>query len=158
MNLDEHYDRVIRFNKLANKLEKNVLTWEKDWKNQLGLVKEEFQELIVATEDNNLEGIIDGLADVFVTYSKLLHLVKLKGVDIDEALQLVCENNMTKIISDVDVAEQTMLHYQQQGLACYVDKYEGGLGVYYTVKRLQDQKILKPLGFKSVDLSGVFKW
>lgn len=121
--------------------------------NQASRVLEEVQETIDDSLDENLLGVIDGVADVMVTALGLYQQLQRCGVDVEEALSRVCDNNLTKFHRDPEEAQKTLEFYQKQNIETFVRmiKLEDG-EEYYGVLRKSDQKLLKPYDFKSVDL------
>ncbi len=66
----------------------------------------------------------------------------------DEAFALVHESNMTKVCITEEQAVSTVKWYTEQGIECYyelVDKY-------FIVYRTEDNKILKAVSYKPVNL------
>ena len=77
---------------------------------------------------------------------KLEHL----GVDMNKAMRDTAYNNLTKYPSDEYIAIQTAQKYEQEGKQVYVEyKFEYEL---FVIKDMKD-KVMKPVGFESNDLS-----
>ena len=62
----------------------------------------------------------------------------------------VASNNLTKMPFDLETAIATVEYYKQQGIEC---KYEYNETYDRYVIRDQNNKVRKPLGYVSVDLS-----
>ena len=59
-------------------------------------------------------------------------------------------NNATKVCDTLESANSTVNHYRDLGTNCYVQYIKAF--DHYVVKRCLDDKVMKPLGFKSVEL------
>lgn len=109
---------------------------------RLSLIKEEFEELMKAVEENDeieeRDAIIDmiyvlgGLA-VERGYSDLL----------DDDFNMVHDNNMSKFCRDEEDARLTVAHYKRQNVNCSYEQH----GEFYVVKR-EDGKILKSITWR----------
>ena len=134
--------------------------------NALQRVEEEACEGIDAYLKMKLEGgdveefrqhLLDSVVDIFVVYARLYQLMENNpSFNLHEAIKRVCENNLTKFPTDKQVAEDTLNMYAEQGVECYIatTEYEGI--TYYAIKRVSDNKFLKPVGYESVDLNGCY--
>ena len=107
--------------------------------------------------------LLDGVCDIEYTLAKLKAELKNAGFDYDEAIARVCNNNNSKNINveqpeDIilkynNVLEKTFDYYNTHGDDVDIYYYEGDYGKFGTIKRLKDDKVMKPLGFQSVDIS-----
>ena len=134
--------------------------------NALQRVEEEALEGIDAYRDMVLKGdsveefrqhLLDSVVDIFVVYARLYQLMENNAsFNLHEAIQRICENNLTKFPTDKQVAEDTLNMYAKKGVECYIaaTEYEGV--TYYAIKRVSDNKFLKPVGYENVDLAGCY--
>lgn len=67
-----------------------------------------------------------------------------------EDFKKIYENNMTKVVHDPKVLEETLDMYHQKGVDVYAEKVMP-YG-HWVVKRQGDNKIMKPSNFRSVEL------
>ena len=61
----------------------------------------------------------------------------------------IYENNLTKTCDTFEDAVKTVAMYQEKGVECFIDSHPLG---WYVVKRLSDNKVMKPWDFVSVEL------
>jgi hypothetical protein len=134
------------FNLYAGNLKDVTLDSLKD---QLKVLQEEVRETGEALDENNAVEVLDGCIDVLVVVMGMLHKLDRKGINTSLAMKLVGENNLTKVLQDYTIAEQTV---SESKVPLYI--YPSPLKDVFVVKRQGDNKIMKPKGFKSVDLSG----
>jgi len=117
----------------------------------INLMKEELEETIAATEDNNPEGILDGLADLIWVTCNWAHM---NNLDLISMLKKVEESNYSKFCTSLDEAVQTVEAYENgthwDKLDVKVKCYFDIVGDYYIVKR-KDGKILKSINYKPVN-------
>lgn len=145
--LNEFYESVKLFNNLAGNNDVSI----KGFKTQQKVVFEEcIKEVEEALNENNpvklLDGVVDGLYVVFGQLQKL----ELLGCDIEGAIKQVCEDNLTKFTTKEEVAQASVLHYNSQNINVsysYNPEYKR-----YVIKD-SNQKIRKPVGFTSTDLT-----
>lgn len=64
---------------------------------KLGLIQEEFEELLEGVANNDLEEIADALADLLYVVYGVGHLY---GINLDRCLDIVHTSNMTKLGED----------------------------------------------------------
>jgi hypothetical protein len=110
--------------------------------NQISFVFEELCETITAFESGDTVGLVDGCIDTTITILGLVQKLEAAGYNMAESFKRINENNMSKYIP-----KGKPLVYPK-GLTAYYNKK-------YNVYVLKDEsgKIMKPTGFKSVDLS-----
>ena len=143
--LEELYDSVVTFNQLANTSSK-----KKDIINQLKLIKEEVNELEEAITNNDAVKTLDGVIDIlYVTLGELYKLESL-GIDVEGAIQQVCDDNATKFPSSEQEAKDTVLYYENQGVKALYN-FNKVYGRY--VIKDSNQKVRKPINFIPTDLS-----
>ena len=120
-----------------------------------------YTEMVLNLNSGDVEDfrqhLLDSVVDIFVVYARLYQLMgNNPSFNLHEAIQRVCENNLTKFPTDKQVAEDTLKMYAEQGVECYIvaTEYEGV--TYYAIKRVSDNKFLKPIGYESVNLAGCY--
>lgn len=144
----EFVSNVNDFNYFAGKVEKPLSY--KALKNQSKRIEEELNELYYkGVADNNPKEILDGIVDVLVTSFGLAQLLEANGYNVAKAMQKIATNNMSKILGDFELANDTVKMYQDKGEDCYIKNVED----CFTVLRRSDDKIMKPIGYVSVDIN-----
>lgn len=134
------YQQVKKFNEIAGTLDNPTLETV-DLYNSLGF--EELSESIAALEENNPIEILDGALDEFYIICGKLQILEKLGYDVEEGLKRVCDNNLTKF-PPVEKADSI---WPEEYKKFYNDKHN------VIVLKNQAGKIMKPPGFKSVDIS-----
>lgn len=147
-----------------NKMSKDIAKWnqrcgnfdvEKDTdsfeifyavKKQLEQVLEEVQEGIDACEEDDEQGMLDGIIDVLYTALRLKSLVE-KRYDIMAGCKAVVDNNKLKITKDEEEAADWYVPEDYQRVATTID------GVQWWCIKDDNDKIRKWAGFPKVDLS-----
>jgi hypothetical protein len=136
------------FNEIAGK---HKLTTLNDIYFQYNLILEETKEIKEKGIDkNNAKEVVDGVVDVLVTALGLAQKLEYLGVDMNKAMRDTAYNNLTKYPSKELTAIQTAQMYEQDGVQVVVEynsEYE-----LFVIKNLKD-KVMKPIGFESNDLS-----
>jgi len=144
--IEKLFNDTYDFNLYAGNLKDVTLDSLKD---QLKVLQEEVRETGEALDKNNAVEVLDGCVDVLVVVMGMLAKLARKGIDVGQSMKLVGENNLTKVLQDYSIAEQTVA---ESKVPLYI--YPSPLKDVFVVKRQGDNKITKPKGFKSVDLSG----
>lgn len=91
---------------------------------QMNLLREEFLELAEAYDDKNMTEVLDALVDIQYVFFGMVHRFGLQEEFI-KAFDLVAKNNLTKVL---DKDNKVIVQFREDG------------------------KILKPEGYKKVDL------
>lgn len=162
-------EEVIKFNTISGKMKTgnyNTDEWWKDLKNDALRVKEELNETLEAIKNKDSLELLDGVCDIEYTLAKLKAELKNAGFDYNEAITRVCNNNNSKnvnveqpeylegtIFESSHILATTYNHYNTYGDDVDIYYYEGEYGKFGTIKRMKDDKVMKPLGFQSVDIS-----
>lgn len=114
------------------------------------LIEEEFKEVAEAYEEGSLEHLSKELADLLVVvYGAFYRL----GLNADLIFALVTESNFSKFCKTEEEAQETVDYYndkEHNGFA-YLEKTQG----LYVVKRTEDGKVLKSLGYFKPNLSAI---
>lgn len=136
-----------KFNSIAGK---DNLVSQQDLLEQGELINEESFETFTGLENNEPVEVLDGLVDTYVVLDGMRQKLENLGFDIEEAMYRVAQNNLTKFIDTREQAEDTKRHYLNQGVHTIIEYNQ----IYqkYAIKN-KAGKIMKPVGFKSVDLS-----
>jgi spore coat polysaccharide biosynthesis protein SpsF (cytidylyltransferase family) len=123
----------------------------KDIEFQYNLILEETKEIKEKGIDyNNAKEVVDGVVDVMVTALGLMQKLEALGVDMNKAMRDTAYNNLTKYPSDERTAIETAQKYEQEGTQVTVE-YNSDYELF-VIKNMKD-KIMKPIGFESNDLS-----
>lgn len=147
--------KVERFNDVIG----NPHTYESVY-NQLLRIEEELHETLdpvwmiaeydIKTEETKKE-VLDGICDILVTSLGLIKKAESLGYDVFDALEAVCSNNESKYCENEEHAIETCQYYLEQGIESFREYSEKNY--VWIVKRTSDLKLLKPVGFQSVELS-----
>lgn len=117
---------------------------------RVSLIAEELKELEEGIKNKDIVEIADALCDIqYVLSGAILEFGladKFKAL-FDE----VQRSNMSKACKTIAEAEQTVSHYQNQGVDCHYEK-EGEL---YLVFRKEDRKTLKSINYSPADLKAI---
>ena len=136
------------FNDIAGKDSQCSL---KDIEFQYNLILEETKEIKEKGIDkNNAKEVVDGVIDVLVTALGLAQKLEHLGVDMNKAMRDTAYNNLTKYPSDERTAIETAQKYEEEGTQVTVE-YNSDFELF-VIKNLKD-KVMKPVGFESNDLS-----
>lgn len=157
--INELYEKVVLFNELAGQPQKFDAQTEVFWQwveKQANLIKEELQETLDAIANRDLVEVLDGTLDVFVTNSGLMDILSKAKISVMVAGNDVCNNNLSKMTQNPALAKKTVEEYDAQHVPCYVERKIVMDGIYprewYTVRRVEDGKIMKPYGYQRVSL------
>lgn len=126
-------------------------------KNQAERVLEEAKETIEASEDADIAGVLDGVVDILVTALPLIKMAETVGYDVEGAMHAVADNNLTKLTKNYSVAFNTVNKFNKHSRVAYIDEIIYNGEKVYCVKRIEDDKYLKPEGYVSVDLTEYWK-
>ncbi len=147
-NISDFQMDCYAFNEIAGKHNKTTL---EDIEFQYKLILEETKEIKdKGIDKNNVKEVLDGAIDVMVTALGLLQKLEHLGIDVNKAMRDTAYNNLTKYPSKELTAIQTAMMYEEEGSVVNVEynsEYE-----LFVVKNWND-KVMKPIGFESNDLS-----
>jgi predicted HAD superfamily Cof-like phosphohydrolase len=117
---------------------------------RVSLIAEELKELEEGIKNQDIVEVADALCDIqYVLSGAILEFgLADKFKTLFEEVQ---RSNMSKACVTVAEAEQTVFHYQNQGVDCHFEK-EGDL---YLVYRKEDRKTLKSIYYSPADLKGI---
>ena len=143
-NTQTLYNKIYQFNNLAENL--NIVTID-DISNQLDIDYSEVIETIDAFDEKDTTEYIDGLADKYVTLTGLIQQMEALGFDMEEAINRVCDNNLTKFINaDIDIDSIANLQPANTE-AIFIPQHN------VIVFKDENGKVKKPLNYIPVDLS-----
>lgn len=146
-DIRDFQDECYEFNVIGNK--HNLVKW-KDIEFQYKLIAEETKEIKDGLDENNVKEVLDGAIDVMVVTLGLLQKLEYMGIDVNKAMKDTAANNLTKFVTHELDAIRTAQYYEQEGVAVFVEYNKEG--DCFVIKNWND-KIMKPLGFVSNDLS-----
>lgn len=128
---------------------------DQDFEDQFKVVVEEMKEFQDGHTNKDLVETTDGIIDSFVVlFGYMQKMQNRYGIDFAKAMDLIAENNLSKYPTEEQVAIDTVQMYKDQGLDTYYTFYPESL--CYVIRDSKTNKIKKPVGFKSVDLSVCF--
>lgn len=116
----------------------------KQLKLQAKLILEEANELVEATDQEDMVETLDAYCDIQYLNTWLEHLLYSFGCNTDKAFAEVCQNNSSKITTSYTYAQTSKEYLEKfQGGEYYIDSttYEGE--TLYCVKRFEDGKVMK---------------
>lgn len=123
---------------------------QEDFRNQMEIIRSEFQETVDAIEEKNNVELLDGAVDLLVTVFGLIRKLDEAGFDTARAMQKVGMNNLTKFPTSLTVVDDSVKMYADKGVSI-----RPVFSHHYDRWALLDEgdKYKKPVGFKDVDLS-----
>lgn len=142
-------ERITKFNHIAGKAPlgfSREASSEAIWKqieDQAERVYEEAKEMLDAVKERNMTEVLDGHLDVWYTNSYIQDLLQAIDVDVKGAKVVVVENNDSKYTTSREYAEISARIYLEDDIEVYIDPYVYNSVVYYTVKRVEDNKVMK---------------
>lgn len=132
------YNSVKKFNKISEKL---FRTDAENIDNQLSYIFEELTEGIDAFEAGDCVELLDAGCDMLVVVFGLLQMLEANGYNVEEAIERVCANNLSKF-----VPVGSPLKYAKGITKTLNEEYQ----VY--VLKDENMKVRKPSNFVSVVL------
>ena len=143
--------KITKFNYITGKpplgaIEDNKeLVW-KQLKEQAERVLEEAKELVKACEEQDIKEVLDGFVDVWYTNEYVEDLLVACGVDTKTAKHEICNNNDQKYTTSFALAEDTRLGYLDIATPTVISEVDYGGETYFTVMRVEDNKVMKLKG------------
>lgn len=151
-SLKELYFDTNTFNMIAGNDQKIT---DQDFEDQFKVVVEEMKEFQTGHANKDLVETTDGIIDSFVVlFGYMQKMQNRYGIDFAKAMDLIAENNLSKYPTEEQVAIDTVKMYQEKGLETYYTY--NAESACYVIRDSKTNKIKKPVGFKSVDLSVCF--
>lgn len=142
-------ERITKFNHITGKAPLGFdrgASKEDIWKqieDQVERVYEEAKEMRDAARERNLVEVLDGHLDTWYTNSYIQDLLQAINVDVKGAKVVVVENNDSKYTTSREYAEISARIYLEDDIDVYIDPYVYDNVLYYTVKRVEDNKVMK---------------
>lgn len=115
---------------------------------KIGLVIEEINEFIEATETNNRVEMLDGILDLLVVTLGLADYFGFSSV-LSEGFDRVCASNMSKFCKTEEEAKASVERYKIVNVETMYKK----VGDFYVIYRSSDRKILKGINYEAVNLT-----
>lgn len=150
------YQQAVSFNyKAGNKMhEYDTLDFWRALENQSSYMVEESKEGYDAARVNDSVESIDALADEFFVWAWKAEMLQKAGFDVEGAIQKVIDNNMTKVFNSFYEACESKEQLElKHDVEFFVETSMFNGLPFYTVRRMSDNKITKPINFVPVDLS-----
>ena len=152
--LDKFAINVWNFNEIAgNNLDTSLASFEAQQK----CLVEEVNEISTGLKNKDVEEVLDGVVDTLYVAIGMLHKLKEMGVDVEEAMLRIAENNLSKFPECSDyVIDSTVDLYDEKGVKVSYSFARSPVD-YYKVVVFKDEngKIRKPYGFESVTLKDI---
>lgn len=157
-SFDDFNNSVGLFNEIAGNLEGqptseaafNVVA------RQFERVEEEAREGVDAGAEGNLEQLLDAAVDSLVTAFGAMQMLQnnFPSVDCAKAVNLICKNNLSKFTPDMtkETEAENISHYAEKGEEVVIIRTKVEGVEYGVVRRVRDNKIMKPVGYEPVSL------
>ena len=114
------------------------------------LIQEELNELQQAIIDNDMIEVADALCDIqYVLAGAVLEFGL--GNKFSDLFNEVQRSNMSKACETQQEAEETVAHYEKQGIEAYIAPSDGK----YLIYRKSDNKTLKSINYSPADLTKI---
>ena len=149
--LDKFAINVFNFNEIAgNNLDTSLSSFEAQQK----CLVEEVREISEGLVNNDVEEVLDGVVDTLYVAIGMLHKLKEMGIDVEEAMRRIGENNLSKFPECSDyVIDSTVDLYDEKGVKINYSIARSPLDDYKVVVfKDENFKVKKPYGFESVTL------
>lgn len=121
---------------------------------QIARIEEELAEVKEAVAKRDLDNLIKEGCDLDVTVSGFNFLL---NVDYETAIGRVLVNNDEKVTLNIHKADQWRDHYTSLKVMVCINTSSFGEDLHYCVKRIEDDKVMKPPSLSKVDLSSINK-
>jgi phosphoribosyl-ATP pyrophosphohydrolase len=148
------YEKIFLMNTLIGNevVEKGSPEFWTQMRNQVALVVEESEEAFEEAIDEDINKLLKEVSDIMVTALGLYQKLQNCGYPIEEALDKVCDNNLTKFHRNVDEANLSVKHHHEQGLTTFVRMIQMDNGnEYFGIIRKSDGKLLKPYDYVKIN-------
>ncbi len=149
--LDKFATNVFNFNEIAgNNLDTSLASFEAQQK----CLVEEVNEISTGLKNKDVEEVLDGVVDTLYVAVGMLHKLKEMGIDVEEAMLRIAENNLSKFPECSDyVIDSTVDLYNKKGIEINYSFTQSPVDEYgVVVFKDENRKIRKPFGFESVTL------
>lgn len=155
-DMQDMAEQVIKFNVMAKGIDPIYSPTSKQFyerlKVQLKLLQDEVEEAVEAVENADNPEVLKEAIDVGVVWMGMMGILRAAGLNIQQGMEDVCENNLSKILDDEEEAKKSIAALEDQGVEAYIEEVFYMGETYYAVRRKSDSKILKPYNYKKVTL------
>jgi predicted HAD superfamily Cof-like phosphohydrolase len=162
MSKPSQYSRVYEFNRVFGNPVTNIPD-AKSFTNDnpivsqcMGLITEEYNELMDAVKKNDMVEATDALADLLVVINGMGSRL---GINLDTAFDIVHASNMSKLCNSEKEAMDTVEYYKTSETrydSPYYYAVETDDGVKYVVRNKSTNKILKNVNYTPANFSTMF--
>lgn len=121
--------------------------------NQCTYLVEEVLEMKEAALNKDFIKLADGHGDIKFVRDYLDDLVDALGLKRSGIFKTVCENNMLKTTTSLELAEKWKAEKDADGVSTYIASVDFEGETYYTVRRCDNNKVTKFKNFPEMDLS-----
>lgn len=118
--------------------------------NAVKIIREELNELEKGILEDNQKEILDGAVDVGITWYNVIAKLIHSGYDVASAINETDDNNLTKFVTDVETAQQSVEMYAEKGIKMF-SIFHSPTGRYVLLD--ENQKYRKPVSYVSNDLT-----
>ena len=121
--------------------------------NQCTYLVEEVLEMKEAALNKDFIKLADGHGDIKFVRDYLDDLVDAIGLKRSGIFKAVCENNMLKTTTSLELAEKWKAEKDEDGVETYIASVDFEGETYYTVRRCDNNKVTKFKDFPEMDLT-----
>jgi hypothetical protein len=156
--METNFEKVSKLNRLIGNVRHplNEPNWD-DLAAQLGIIRQEFEELEEAVQKRDIRLLRDATGDLLVTAYGMGYRA---GIDVDADMEEIQQSNLSKFCHSMEEALQTGAKYEELGVLCSYRHLPEGL---IAVVSAQDQygkdgkhypkgKLLKSVNFREPNL------
>lgn len=157
-DFQEMYEAVVKFNVMAKGIKPIYSPISDEFYNrmavQLKLLRDEVDETLEAIENKDNPEILKEAIDVGVVWMGMMAILRSAGFQIQRGMESVCDNNLSKIVDNLEDAEKSVAALDEQGVKAYIEEVFYFGETCYAIRRAPDGKILKPHTYKKITLEG----
>jgi hypothetical protein len=149
--MQELYELTKRFNTISGAIHETSIT---SFIEQYNYIAEEFGELSETMMDDgalNCANALDDCIDIVITVFGMIQKLETLGADVNGAAIATAMNNLSKYPAAPAVAHETVERKARDGVEVLA-KFNEDFGVY-TLRNVDNGKVVKPYNFVSNDLS-----
>ena len=155
-DMQDMAEDVIKFNVMAKGIATIYSPVSKQFydrlKVQLKLLQEEVDETLEAIDNKDNPEILKEAIDVGVVWMGMMGILRAAGFNIQQGMEDVCNNNLSKILNSEEEAKQSIEALKNQGTEAYIEEVFYFGETYYALRRKGDNKILKPYNYRKITL------
>ena len=129
-----NFEKATMINRIAGKIPEKP-TWQHA-EQQLKVIRSEFNEIVKAIEERNMDKLRDAIADVCVTAYGMGSII---GFDVDDDYGKVINSLFTRFDETEEDARLTSEKYKQLGVLTYTQRTEVDGRVWFATKSTEDQ-------------------